>query len=87
MTARLDGQGKVVISGGSDSDLSAGVVGVVSQLLGGLTPEQLLQVRGQRTVPPNLCLSRGTHATRSSAITLRLGPSLSLCNRRSTRRR
>jgi sulfur transfer protein SufE len=44
VTVNQDNTGKIVIGGGSDSELSAGVVGVISQALSGLTPHQLLEV-------------------------------------------
>ena len=44
MTASLDASGRVVFHGGSDSEISAGVVAVLSRALSGLTPEELQQV-------------------------------------------
>jgi sulfur transfer protein SufE len=45
VTASVDSQGRLVLGGGSDSELSAGVVAVLTQALSGLTPQELLQVR------------------------------------------
>lgn len=44
VTVNLSDEGRLVIGGGSDSELSAGVVGVMAQALSGLTPQELLQV-------------------------------------------
>jgi hypothetical protein len=49
VTASLDSQGRLVLGGGSDSELSAGVVAVLTQALSGMTPQELLQVRGRLT--------------------------------------
>jgi sulfur transfer protein SufE len=43
----LDEAGRVAIAGGSDSELSAGVVALLREAMGGLTPQQLLEVGGR----------------------------------------
>ena len=50
-TAALDPHGRVQFGGDSDSELTRGLCALLVQGLSGLTPEEVLQVRGHSCTP------------------------------------